>query len=591
MMISKKIAGFALLAGTCLLSAQPAPATAAAPLTQEQKTRHLLDRIGFGPRPGDVERVQAMGAEKYLEQQLHPDKVPDAALTRKVASLKMLNTPVEDLTRQYRDSRRQARQVKQQKAKPAGSAMQAAERPEGAAMEAAEAPDAKGEDQAADAVDPKDGLTQKERQARREYQQMSVRLVAELQLAKTMRAVESNRQLQEVMVDFWTNHFNIDVRKGLSRIWKPADDRDVIRPYALGKFRDLLGASAKSPAMLYYLDNFRSTGPPPQRRGRAARANAPKKQAAGLNENYGREIMELHTLGVDGGYTQKDVTEVARCFTGWTINPQTGAFFFAPGRHDRGEKTVLGRVIPAGGGQEDGEKVLDILASSPATARHLARALCMRFVSDTPPASVIDKAARTFETTQGDIAAVVKTIITSPEFNAADAYRAKVKSPFEYAVSAVRALDGKIVPANGPGRPYRQGGAARRPQRPGNAPSIVRQIATMGEPLFQFQAPTGYSENSQNWVSAGMLVSRMNYALNLTKGAVGNVRLPDGTEADADATPDLVLARLEKQILGGDVSESTRAVLVKQVKDRDPADTDPALLTALVLGAPEFQKR
>jgi len=550
------IAALLTLAG---FLAGPARAEAPKALTPDQKARHLLDRIGFGPRPGDVQRVRAMGLDTYLDRQLHPERIPDVAVERRLAALKTLSTPVEDLTKTYRDARRQARVAKR---------------------------DAKDGEQAADA---KDGLTPEQRRARREYQQLSVRLIAELQLAKTLRAVDSNRQLQEVMVDFWTNHFNIDVRKGLSRIWKPADDRDVIRPHALGKFRDLLGASAKSPAMLYYLDNFRSSGPPPARRGRR-NANAKAQPAKDrLNENYGRELMELHSLGVDGGYTQKDVVEVARCFTGWTINPASGAFVFAPARHDRGEKVVLGHVIPAGGGIEDGEKVLDILAASPATARHIAKRLCMRFISDAPPASIVDKAASTFQKTDGDIAAVVRTIVTAPEFYAPEAYRAKVKSPFEYAVSAVRALDGHVVLANAAaGRVNRP--AARRvaSRRAPAGPSIVRQIATMGQPLFQHRDPNGYPEDASAWLSAGTLVARMNYALGLADGKVGNVRLPD--MAGTDPTSAAALDRLERQILGGDVSPATRAALLKQAGERGAAPNE-ALLTALVLGAPEFQKR
>jgi uncharacterized protein (DUF1800 family) len=297
---------------------------------------------------------------------------------------------------------------------------------------------------------------------------------------------------------------------------------------------------------------------------------------------------------VDGGYTQKDVIEVARCFTGWTINQATGDFTFAPRRHDRGEKTVLGHVIPAGGGIEDGEKVLDILASSPATARHISKELCMRFVSDNPPDSIVEKATKTFEASQGDIAAVVKTIVTSPEFNAPDAYRAKVKSPFEYAASTVRALDGHIVFANAPARRGNRTNvtlaAVRRNPRGVAGPSVVRQVATMGEPLFQHRDPNGYPEDSRAWLSAGALVARMNYALNLTSGRVGNVQLPSATEEAAD-TPETTLDRLEKQILGGDVSPATRAALIKQAKDQQPAGNNDALLTALVLGAPEFQKK
>jgi uncharacterized protein (DUF1800 family) len=354
--------------------------------------------------------------------------------------------------------------------------------------------------------------------------------VLELQQQKVIRAVYSDRQLQEVLADFWFNHFNVDARKGADRFLITEYDRDVIRPHVLGKFRDLLEATAKSPAMLFYLDNWMSADPngphvemPPARivRGpfgqprlvqpplRMPKQNA--KAPKGLNENYGRELMELHTLGVDGGYTQKDVTEVARAFTGWTIrNPRTdGEFFFNERLHDEGQKVVLGHVIRAGGGERDGEAVLDILARHPSTAHFIASKLVRRFVSDTPPSALVDRVAERFRKTDGDLREVVRAILTSPEFYATDLYHAKIKTPFEFVVSAVRATGADVQDA-----------------RP-----LVRQIAELGMPLYQCQPPTGYKDTADAWVNTGALVGRMNFGLALAANRIRGV-------AVSNATPD-----------------------------------------------------
>ena len=289
-------------------------------------------------------------------------------------------------------------------------------------------------------------------------QQVVYRDLAE---AKMLRAIYSNRQLEEQLDDFWYNHFNVFVDKGADRYLVTEYERDAIRPHVLGKFRDLLEATAKSPAMLFYLDNWQSVGPnAPQPRGQGNKAKR------GLNENYGRELMELHTLGVDGGYTQKDVTEVARCFTGWTINqPQRGGkFVFNPRLHDNGEKVVLGVTIPAGGGESDGEKVLDILAHHPATAHFISKKLAMRFVADDPPAALVDRMADTFLKTDGDIRQVMLTMIDSKEFWSVGAYRSKVKSPLEMVASAVRAMNGNVDFAFRAGEPGGAVGRAALPQ-------------------------------------------------------------------------------------------------------------------------------
>jgi uncharacterized protein (DUF1800 family) len=462
-------------------------------------------------------------------------------------------------------------------------------------------------------------LTPEEKDAVREFMVAQQRIRQggmQLAMDKTLRAVESDRQFQEVMVDFWSNHFNIDIRKNACAVYKISDERDVIRKHTFGRFRDLLGASAKSPAMLVYLDNAQSMAPLPDDPRRelmrqrfleqmAAQGNENAKLAqlaqnsrgrGGINENYAREIMELHTLGVDGGYSQKDVQEVARCLTGWTINRQTGEFQFNARRHDQGPKVVLGHMIPAGGGIQDGETVLDILSSHPSTMRFISTELCRRLVSDDPPKSLVEKCAATWKRTDGDLREICRTIVTSPEFYSRAAYRQKIKSPFEYAVSSVRALGGTIdlERDNAPDGGLRLIGESRRGINLGR--SLAGQVATMGQPLYQYQAPTGWPEDSHKWVSSGALIARLNFSLALTSGRIPDVSLPSRTTTGEGDTAQTV-NRLTEQILNGEVSPSTRATLLKQAtiqpaNDQVARDTDTASrLAALVLGSPEFQRR
>jgi len=375
-------------------------ATSAAAATvppDDEAVGHVLSRITFGVRPGDVDRVRSMGVQRYIDEQLHPERIPDTTMTVRLSGLSTIGMSTRQIVEQYELPQIEARRER----KAAG-------------RDAAQAPDAR---QLPDGMAPRANA-----------------LVLELSQQKLLRAAFSERQLQEVLTDFWFNHFNVDARKGRDRFLLTAYERDAIRPHVFGKFRDLLGATAKSPAMLFYLDNWMSadpTGPhrpagPVERpfQGRfGARLPAPQTQTPqannrrkGLNENYARELMELHTLGVDGGYTQKDVTEVARAFTGWSIdNPrQGGDFRFEPRIHDPGQKVVLGHVIKAGGGQSDGEQVLDILARQPATATFIATKLVRRFVSDTPPPALVQRAAARFRDTDGDVREVMRTILTSP---------------------------------------------------------------------------------------------------------------------------------------------------------------------------------
>ncbi len=347
----------------------------------------------------------------------------------------------------------------------------------------------------------------------------------ELMQAKLLRAIYSERQLDEVMTDFWFNHFNVYLGKGADRYLVTSYERDVIRRHALGKFEDLLVATAKSPAMLFYLDNWLSVGPdsdvargvrknpyPRRRRGRfppppprQAKGNGKRKN--GLNENYGRELMELHTLGVNGGYTQNDVTEVARVLTGWTIDqPQKGGGFkFEERMHEPGTKIVLGHKIKEHG-EKEGMEVLHLLAHHPSTAHFICTKLATRFVSDDPPPALVEEMAQTFLKKDGDIRDVLKTMFHSPDFWRADTYRAKLKTPLEFVVSAVRATGADVS----------------------DAAPLARQLNTLGMPLYGMQPPTGYSMKSDAWVNSSALLGRMNFSLALMAGRI------KGTQADGD---------------------------------------------------------
>jgi uncharacterized protein (DUF1800 family) len=384
----------------------------------------------------------------------------------------------------------------------------------------------------------------------RQESQLPRAIIVELQQARLLRSIYSQRQLFEVMVDFWTNHFNVFSAKGADRWLVTAYDRDTIRPHALGKFRDLLLATAQSPAMLFYLDNWLSASPDSP----GARFGGQNNRRRGLNENYARELMELHTVGVDGGYTQKDVVEVARCFTGWTIRqPQQRAeFVFEPRIHDNGEKIVMGTRIPAGGGMEDAKRVIDLLARHPATARFIALKLARRFIADEPPASVVEKAAAAFRQSDGDIPSVLRTIIDSAEFFAPENYQAKVKKPLEFVASAVRALGAETQVTH----------------------QLFRYVGRMGEPLFLAQPPTGHPDTASSWISADMLLTRMNFAADL----VAN-RLP-GSRVAPEALRDK--ASFLRLVAPDGLSASTRAAI---------GESEGPQALAIAMAAPEFQRR
>ncbi len=422
------------------------------------------------------------------------------------------------------------------------------------------------------------------------------RVVEELAMAKVTRAIYSERQLQQVMDDFWFNHFNVYAAKGEDKWYLTSYERDVIQPHTLGKFKDLVTATAESPAMLFYLDNFLSADPNAaqhqaalramrQNRGRFGRPPQPqnqqaRKSARGLNENYGRELMELHTLGVDGGYTQKDVTELARCFTGWTIdkprlNPQ---FKFDEKLHDPDQKVVLKKKIHAGG-MKDGEQAIELLAKHPSTAKFISTKLARRFVSDNPPAPLVARMAKTFESSDGDIRAVMHTMIYSPEFWSRDAYRAKIKTPFELVVSAVRTLGTDVETAT----------------------PLVQWVGRIGEPLYQCQPPTGYADTAEAWVNTGALLNRLNFSLTLAGNKIRGSRADVASLLGVDATePKVALERAVQIFLGGQASPTTLETLQKQLdspqvlqaKLDDPVKkVDLGVVTGLVLGAPEFQRR
>jgi uncharacterized protein (DUF1800 family) len=424
------------------------------------------------------------------------------------------------------------------------------------------------------------------------------RVVEELAMAKVTRAIYSERQLQQVMDDFWFNHFNVYAAKGQDKWYLTSYERDVIQPHTLGKFKDLVTATAESPAMLFYLDNFLSADPNAAQRQAALRAvrqnrgrfgrprpqppQGPpaKKNTRGLNENYGRELMELHTLGVEGGYTQKDVSELARCFTGWTIdkprlNPE---FKFDEKLNDSGQKIVLNKKIHAGG-MKDGEQAIELLARHRSTAKFISTKLARRFVSDTPPASLVARMAKTFESSDGDIRTVMHTMIYSPEFWSREAYRAKIKTPLELVISAVRALGTDVD----------------------SAMPLAQWVGRIGEPLYQCQPPTGYADNADAWVNTGALLNRLNFSLTLAGNKVRGARSDVGSLLGVDASePKVALERALQIFLGGQASPTTLETLQKQLdspqvlqaKLDDPVKkVDLGVVTGLVLGAPEFQRR
>jgi uncharacterized protein (DUF1800 family) len=648
---------------------RPAPKPAA--LTPEQKAAHALSRLTFGPRPGDVQDVLARGFDVWFEQQLNPEAIDDKALDARLAPLRTTRMPARELVskfppqpvvravadgkqpmpedpavkiiyvaqiERYRDQQKQQRlqqQMQQMKPGETVTPVAADEMPEMQNDAAAAARLAehllllpKGQRIAAMAqMQPAElqllatvlkpevrnrlliEMTPEEREALLAMGSPNGVVTAEAMQAKLLRAIYSQRQLQEVMTDFWFNHFNVFIFKDADQYLIGSYERDVIRTRALGKFKDLLMAVAHSPAMLFYLDNWLSTGPESQAgvflRNAAAKSGKPTPPFRGLNENYARELMELHTLGVNGGYTQQDVQEVAKVFTGWTIDAQqAGGPFAAPfkfdlRRHEPGTKTVLGQQIDDGGEQE-GMQVLDILAHSPATAQFISTKLARRFVADEPPQSLIDRMAQTFLRSDGDIREVLRTMFRSSEFWSPKYFRAKMKTPLEFVASAARA----------------SGADVQNPQ------PLVGALARMGMPIYGAQPPTGYSTFNQAWTNSDALLDRMNFALQLASARLPGVQCdpahtlameafavppPVATapparrraEANQPASPaEVPLKYLEAALLPAGVSAQTHNAVLKRLADPDLAqnvaqDPSNALrnMAGLLLGSPEFQQR
>jgi uncharacterized protein (DUF1800 family) len=539
-------------------------------LTDEQRIIHVLNRLGFGARPGDLERVKALGLENYVNQQLAPEKINDAIAENKLQDLSVLKLSTAELYAKYPQPNQLIRQLQNR-----GMLPKELEQTQDNQKSLRDNPEYRKiiQDYYKD-----NGL---------EYPQ---RMMAELHASRILRAVYSERQLNEVMVDFWTNHFNVFAGKGADRWLLPNYDRDTIRPNAMGKFSVLLQATAQSPAMLFYLDNFQSVSPNAARpRAQMMNNEQAQRPRRGINENYARELMELHTLGVDGGYTQKDVQEVARCFTGWTIfQPRGGAaalnamraedaparrlaprsaglFFFNMRAHDDGEKVVLGQKIPAGGGFNDGLKVLDILAHHPSTARFIATKLVRHFVSDNPPPALVSRVAAAFTKSDGDIRETLKAIFFSNEFYSPESYRAKIKRPFELAISAIRALG---ADTNG-------------------GPGTHQWIARMGEPLYGYQTPNGYSDAAESWVNTGGLLERMNFGVALAANRIPGTRVDLTKLAGANTEKRKMIDDSLKSLLAGEVSAATRETLLQQVDQADPI----AKVVGLILGTPEFQRQ
>ena len=602
-------------------------------LSEDEAILHALNRLAFGPRPGDVERVKKMGLSAWIEQQLNPNSIDDRVAEARLEQYPTLKMSSSKLLAEYprpKQALKKERKRELAQSRPADNAAAVIAkdmRPDQAVEPDAQEPSASQTKTASASEDADAPVPMKESapvenpptrgaggrkslgvdpdavpRAVADDSRRPQRIVAELSMAKMTRAIYSERQLQQVMDDFWFNHFNVYAAKGADRWLLTSYERDAIQPHTLGKFRDLLEATAKSPAMLFYLDNHLSADPRAaqrvqqermqRQRMRAWRYGSPypqqnpqaqskKQNVRGLNENYGRELMELHTLGVDGGYAQKDVTEVARCFTGWTIEkPREDAKFkFDDRLHDPDPKFVLGKKIHAGG-MKDGEEVLDLLAHHPSTAKFISTELVRRFVSDAPPQTLVDKMSKTFLSTDGDIRAVLHTMIYSPEFWSRDAYNSKIKTPFELVVSTARAL-GTDVDTPLP---------------------LVQWTARIGEPMYECQPPTGYSDKADAWVNTGALLNRMNYSLalaeNRMRGSRSDVSSLLGLESSADAK--VALDRAVQVFLDGQIADSTVKTLeeeldnpqIVQARLDDPVkQVNLGVIAGLVLGAPEFQRR
>lgn len=615
-MTSPRSASIALILGlTCLACAgnpHPQSSQAAKPLqlpwaeaglTRREAAAHLLSRFSYGARPGEVDAVAALGPEVWLERQLAA-RSPEPALRARLAAYPALDLSSSQLVCAY----------------PADGTVRNEAKKDGLIPDDKDKPKlnpALGEDY--------------EKQLRTDLAAYSEKkgyhpqreILDQLSAQKLVRAVYAENQLEEVMTDFWFNHFNVSWTNDRTRPYLLPFERDAIRPNALGRFRTLLGATAHQPAMLVYLDNAQSVAPGGARttfgdeiertqkakpasnvkRSSASSNPVPPKPTPGINENYARELMELHTLGVDGGYSQTDVIEVARAFTGWTVMPvdpgaaggiaqrmekerkigggafrRQGEFLFRADQHDAGPKVILGQQLPVGRGIEDGEEVLDLLADHPATARYLAYQLAVRFVSDHPSPQLVDRLAGVYRQSGGDIRRIVRAVAESPEFWSSEARGSKVKSPFELAASALRALGADIqVPKK-----------------------TLDWIAKLGEPLYSYQPPTGYPDRNEAWMSSGTLLSRLNFGLQLASGKVAGVKVdlaaltaplpqqpPESWQEAMNVYPPLLLPETNV-----DQDANILGRLAAASKPRSKGAPTPAQeVVGMLLGSPEFQRR
>lgn len=595
--------------------AQTMQKTKPKPLTEEQKILHLLNRLGFGSREGDVEKVKAIGINKYIEQQLNPNSIDDSLAESKLKNLDVLKMTNDELFAKYPANAAVLQLVAQKN----GMNRQDLQGIVGKANK---------NDEMNAVVKGKENVEVTDAR-RREYQQQVAevyqqyklgrpqQITQQLNASRILRAVYSEKQLYEQMVDFWSNHFNVYANKAATRWFLPEYDRDVIRPNALGNFRDLLLATAKSPAMLFYLDNFQSVSPDMQANAKAKRGNRLNQNSAqpdaqrreqlkqkyglsdaeldarlkqnqqnqkqgqknkrGINENYAREVMELHTLGVEGGYTQKDIQEVARAFTGWTIvdprgyrkaaglvggekqagavkglmrlaglpaDTPSGTFYFNERAHDKGEKIILGQKINEDG-MKDGLKVIDVLVNQSSTAKFIARKLAVKFVSDNPSEALVSRVADAFHNSKGDIKTTLRALFTDKEFFAPENYRAKIKTPFELLVSAIRTVGAET-----------------------NGAAVQTMLTKLGEPLYGFQAPTGYPDTAEDWVNTGALLERLNFAVALVSNRIPGTRVNLSKFEAKDKAQ--ILERAIAAILNGEISPNTKAALLKQLEEPLP---------------------
>jgi len=531
-------------------------------LSKDQRIVHVLNRLTFGPRPGDVDQVRRIGVEKWIDQQLHPDRLPEnPRLEVKLMFLETLKLATWEIMETYQP-RRPAQSEAQTRRLSMALTPQLRQRLQRGTIEEKrtilDSLDDEIRAQVAATLPPESLADLPELRREAMIARQPAQFVnSELIESKLYRAIYSNRQLEEVLVDFWLNHFNVFNGKGPGRMLLTSYERDAIRPFVLGRFRDMLGATAHHPAMLYYLDNWQSQAPREDPAPTTARRPTP-----GLNENYGRELMELHTLGVDGGYTQQDVIAVARSFTGWTIYEpnRVAEFHFNPAMHDRKEKVVLGHMIAAGGGEADALKVLDILARHPSTARFISKKLAQRFVSDDPPKSLVDRMAATFSKTDGDLRKVLETLFTSREFFSEGSWQSKLKSPFEMVMSAVRAVDAHVT----------------------DTFSLAQRIAELGQPLYGKAEPTGYSNTGEGWANTAGLLARINFSAALVEGRVPGVNV--STSRFDNKTPN----KIAIELLSTAPSEQVEAAIAAGLQGKP---STPAVIASLLIASPDFQRR